>query len=580
MKHVVNSGAPVWGAFRRNESGATALSFALGLTVMLGAVGVGVDFSIVSKANKKAQNVADMAALNAAVFVRENDDEMPGAKDDDAFVHGAVYKAKDIGYSFGGLIEDDVKITVEYDMDKREATATVWGSTKTTFTNLLGHEKMPFSTSSTVKFLTNRITAPASVFIIADNSGSMAWHDKARFDVDGSVIDNNADTDGQPRITGLEDTVKTFMQVLYKVAGPQEDDDERVLRTGLVPYSAGILSTEVDRDWGYLTDAEIEAMEPNLSTNSSPPMARVKEWMDGEEAIHKAQHTLSPLRYVVFLTDGQNTGGTDIWVESAGGGVWTGQYCEMEEEEAPCGPDANGMETKSFEEFISTPTRIDILTDTNTGEVSYNVFWNYQRASETRYMGVSDSWWDNWVSNRLNRTNRRGENYYGYTDVTELCTFETERCQTFDAKTQRGSVDYNDVVRSETDPALDPDSGPSTNMVEGKFVYDFDWETVKTCNALRDDGVKVFSVGFALEAGKYKSNRVEFNRQMYDNEYEPSFTETEAANAFERANQLLKRCAYEDTDDYMMLASDTEALELAFSEIGKTISEEVVRVVR
>ena len=576
MKHLLNSGAPVWSAFRKNEDGATALSFALGLTVMLGAIGVGMDFSIVSKANKKAQNVADMAALNAAVFVRENEDEMPGPEDDDAFMHEVVYNAKDIGYDFGGLIDDEVKISVKYDMVNREATARVWGSTKTTFTNLLGHEKMPFSTESTVKFLTNRITAPASVFIVADNSGSMAWHDKARFNVDDTVKDNNADSTGQPRITGLETTVKNFMQVLYNVAGPQEKEADRVLRTGLVPYSAGILSTEVDRDWGYLTDAEIEAMEPNLSTNSSPPMARVKEWMDGEEAIHKKQHTLAPLRYVVFLTDGQNTGGTDIWVESVGGGVWTGEYCEMEEEEAPCGPDANGVTTEVYEEFNGgLHSRIDIFTNSNTGEVTYDVYWRYQQNNQTDYINRSGEWWDNWVADRLDPKRN-----YGYTDASPLCTFETESCQTLDAKTPWGTVDYNDVIRSETDPALDPDSGPSTDMVEGQFVYDFDWETVKTCNALREDGVKVFSVGFALEAGKYKSNRVEFNRTQYDEAYEPEFNATEAANAFARANQLLKRCAYEDNDDYMMLASDTESLELAFSEIGKTISEEVVRVVR
>jgi len=576
MNKFMSSAAAVVGRLRTNEDGATAMSFALGLTVMLSAIGIGMDFTVASKAHKKAQNIADMAALNAAAYVRDNDNKKPDQDATDAFLDDVVYKATDVGYTFTGLIEDEVKLQVEYDMNARVARAKVWGSTQTTFTNLLGHKKMPFEANATSMFLTKRITAPASVFIVADNSGSMAWHDTARYDLDGNQINSSADTDGQARIMALEGSVKLFMDKLEDVAGPQGDDDDKVVRTGLVPYSGSILGTQVERDWGYLTDSEIEAMHPNLSTNSSPPMTRVKEWMDTETQIHKEMHTLNPLRYVIFLTDGQNTGGSDTWVASPGGGVWTGQYCEMQEAQSDvqvsCSSDDADERRKVWYESNSVHTQLTQVTYAN-GSRKYFYIWDANNAR--------GEYKESEVSKKYFKDRRNGG--HGYRVTSNACYAdeieETEVCNSYDAEDNYGNVDYDDVIRQDTDPALNADSSANTAMTEGKFVYDFDWETVKTCNALRDDGVRVFSIGFALDPGMYLSNRVTYGRVAFDQAYEPGgMTPDEASGAFQRASQLLQGCAYENSEDYFMLASNTEALEKAFEDIGQTISEDVVRL--
>ena len=54
------------GQLVRDDSGATAIIFALALPVVLGAAGIAVDYSIAASTRTRMQTLADSAAVNAA----------------------------------------------------------------------------------------------------------------------------------------------------------------------------------------------------------------------------------------------------------------------------------------------------------------------------------------------------------------------------------------------------------------------------------------------------------------------------------------------------------------------------------
>ena len=56
--------------FKRDESGTTALTWALSLTVIMGAMGASLDFVVASNADARSQTIADNTALAAAIYVK------------------------------------------------------------------------------------------------------------------------------------------------------------------------------------------------------------------------------------------------------------------------------------------------------------------------------------------------------------------------------------------------------------------------------------------------------------------------------------------------------------------------------
>ena len=69
FKMQLSAGTALVQRFRKTESGATALTFGVALTVLMGAIGMGMDINIASKEKLKAQNIADAVALNAATLL-------------------------------------------------------------------------------------------------------------------------------------------------------------------------------------------------------------------------------------------------------------------------------------------------------------------------------------------------------------------------------------------------------------------------------------------------------------------------------------------------------------------------------
>ena len=323
-KTLLNSAAKLARAFRKDEDGATAMSFGLMLLVLAGAIGVGVDTAAAGKSRAKAQHLADTVALSAATHWREHE-ARPAADATDAFRHGVTYKASDIGIEFGDSVEDDVRFKVFYEENEERAYARVWGVQKTTLTKFLGRDSLPFEASARATFPSDEVTVPASVVAVLDNSGSMQWDDRPMV-VDTQQRRLVKPGDAVPRIDALKTATEALMERLEGHI-TNNTGDTRLIRTGMLPYSGSIINNRtVPMDWGVVSDDAIDDMRPVNLTNSAPPIRRAQEWLQDEDRFHEAESGAKPRKYAIFMTDGANSG-NQIWTPTTGTGLWRREEC-------------------------------------------------------------------------------------------------------------------------------------------------------------------------------------------------------------------------------------------------------------
>ena len=90
---------------------------------------------------------------------------------------------------------------------------------------------------------------------------------------------------------------------------------------------------------------------------------------------------------------------------------------------------------------------------------------------------------------------------------------------------------------------------------------------------MKAQGVRVFTIGFALEPGKYMTNyRSTFN----NNNYAEDDTATIPSSTTDAAYTMLADCA-SSPDDFVP-AADVDSLDAAFAVIGETIIQDVIRL--
>lgn len=468
----------LWTRFKKDTQGNLTLVWAFGLTAAMMAIGAGIDISSTARVSNTAQAAADQVALQAAVFY-SNHERLP-ENSEEGYMHGVTYKGEDAGFTFpysvhGG--DENVSIIANYDEDEGEVTVEVSGSVETAFMSLFNkkYETLDFSSEATAKFRNNEIKNPASIALVLDNSGSMAWDDKpAECETvfvptvfGGGFNDQQCESpnDAARRIDGLIDSVEDFMAILDNVVGPQAVTGKRVLRTGMIPYDNSIINNRVvEMDWGIISNNDIRNMTPSGATNSAPPIARAWEDLAKENDIHEAEtNEDNPLRYMIFMTDGQNSS-IPIWNPKSGTGYWRGVEC----------------------------------------------------------------------------TRNRRRNFCYYRFATSSST---------------------------------PNIPNTFNWQEGENLNQSDVNSKNSCQAMKDQGVRVFTIGFALEPGTYLTNyRSTFNDTRFPSDHTLDITPETTAAAY----ALLSDCASSNAD--FVPAADVESLEAAFRVIGETIIEEVVRL--
>ncbi len=436
--------------FKNDENGNMALTFAISAVAVIGAMGAAMDFSTRSSAQLHSQGIADQIALAAAIHVKDND-FIPDSLEV-GYTEG-THSAASLGFKYKGWVDggaENVNVNIRYDDTNKEAVVTVSGATIPTFMQVLGQHDLGFSATSTVSYLEVDEAQPASIVMVMDNSGSMRWDDRL-LNADGTRPGNS-----RPRIDRLKTAVTNFRTRLQSRIGEQTTSEGvRVLRTGLIPYNDQIITTlsaNTDRIyWGFdgINQAQVDTMNAQGGTNSNPPMHLANQLLDMEDDKHRDEADRTdtdyrePLKFVVFMTDGQNTTGN----------------------------------------FIVVPG--------NTG----------------RYYGQIDGRW-----------------------------FVTTRHST--------AVFYN--------------------FTEGDLTLDSDSETLNACTSMKNEGVKIFTIGFALDPGFY------YNQ---DNPNQPK----EVTNGVQAAAYgLLSQCASDE--DNFIIAGENNDLQSAFNSIQNAIVKELIRI--
>lgn len=269
--------------------------------------GSALDASLAYKLKLQAQAAADNMALTASKAV---DTDNP-----DRYVENTSYSYVDIGGSFneftntlGGSVEYDI----EDGEDKLIARATVVGNYSTIFMSMIGISNIEIKAVSDVAYSEEEGT-PASVFFVADNSGSMG-------STDGS---------GLTKIDGLQSSMTEFMSILNTL---DDDGVNDTFRTALYPFSAdpngyisfvdddGVIpSNVVSPSWGTVPSNNIVSMGSYYGTDSSGALQDAADAFPFEDAIHlNVNGKEDPLKYLVFMTDGANNKSEECTVEQ----VW------------------------------------------------------------------------------------------------------------------------------------------------------------------------------------------------------------------------------------------------------------------
>ncbi len=442
--------------FKKDEDGQMALMMSVSAVAVISAAGAAMDYTTLSNADSKAQSIADSVALNAAIYVK-NHDAPPTSKEQGPY---GSYTASELGYDVSGWVKNGasgVSVNVVYDDTKKEARVTVEGKTLPTFAQVMGHDELDFKATSTVKYYDIELKDPASIVLVLDNSGSMAWDDKPiEWNSNGTYY---TPSDAIPRIDALEDSVIDFMTDLNNLVGDQTTvaQGERVLRTGMLAYNSDTISARtVSMKWGTLSNSNITSMSADGGTNSAPPMDTARQWMALEDTVHQAEHGKSPLKFAIFMTDGVNTAGDTEW-----------------------------------------------------------------RADDTT------GYWRKWLCGR------RGCKYYHYSE--------------------QYNPNYNFAANG---------------YEEGEYKLLSNEQTLADCEALQDNGVKVYTIGFALEEGWYEAN---YTNWWGDMQYEYISSDTS-----QQAYAFLQGCA--SSAQEFIAAENAGSLTAAFQTIGNDIVNEIIRI--
>lgn len=449
----------MWARFKKDTHGNFALIWGFGLTATLISVGAAVDLATAARVTTTAQAAADQVALSAAVFYSQYE-RLP-ENSSEGFLDGQVYRGDDAGYSFPSSVHGGnrrVKIRADYNEETGEVVVNVSGRVRTAFMGMLGssYKTLKFSSEATANFRETEIKNPASITLVLDNSGSMSWDDEPAQCTSSWASSCSSPRGAEPRIDGLKDSTKNFMDLLDSYVGPQAVTGKRVLRTGMIPFDDSIINNrQVSMKWGTINDGQIRAMSPSGATNSSPPIARAWEWLQDEIAVHEAETNQdNPLRYMIFMTDGQNSGNRQ-WFAKAGTQLWLGEKCDRW--------------NRCVYGLYSNPTRPGVIQ--------------------------------------------------GY-----------------------------------------------SNWEEGEYISSADRESKNSCAAMKAQGVRVFTIGFALEPGTYMTN---YGR----NDAQTANIRTDTTTA---AYAMLSDCASSAKD--FVASANVSSLNAAFEVIGETIIQDVIRI--
>ena len=523
-----------------DQRGAFSMMWAISGAVLIGLMGAAVDFAIYYNTEGRAQSVADTVALAAAIYVRDNG-EIPSNRNE-GFI--GDYTSGELGYEFRDWVidgSDGVSISVVYDTVNKQVTVNTEGSTQPFFMQVFGRTHLDFGAQSVAKFLETQPLDPASIALVLDNSGSMFFDDNP-IDANGNTPDGT-----QRRIDGLISSANNFMDLLDEQVGDQDGSTNlpRVLRTGMMAFSGDIIPARtVSMNWGTIAESAISSMVPGGATNSAPPLTTADTWLNiNEPPIHEAESPgKTPLKYLILMTDGRNTVGTEEWVQRDGTENWRRYVTDRPSSAGLTGENPNDPPLSRTVEITPASTSTE-----GTGRFFAKCFRNNRHRFSLGYYS-SDP----------------GDFPYTWGNRTYQC-FGEEETQTIHtpAVTEQRWEGYEYFVG---------EFPPDSSWEEGEPDITSNIETRAQCDSLHQDGVEVFSIAYALAEGDYRTN----DWGIQNRNGNPDATIPTTADNANDARAILQYCASSASN--FITADNTEALEEAFERIGNTIVKEIIRI--
>jgi Flp pilus assembly protein TadG len=314
--------------FARDRRGNFGMMTAIVLPIILATAGVAIDLTNMVMTKGELQDGTDAAALAAASALANDGKSVTEAKEIAMrFLKAQISKGSSVETDEESKDENDlnsattinIKETVLNGSGKAFSVdvATNYTVQFNAFTRLLGQESTTLKAMSSAASATESKNA-LSMFLVLDRSGSMAFITNEKDPDPKKKCQNHASTNWYTenlketspcyisKIAALKTAVASLVTQL-NLADPQN----KFVRTGAVAYNDAMFSP-VDLAWGTtgaLAYVNTIPTVPLGGTDSSggfaKALAKLKD--TAEDTLHKNKNGQVPSRYIVFMTDGENT---------------------------------------------------------------------------------------------------------------------------------------------------------------------------------------------------------------------------------------------------------------------------------
>jgi Flp pilus assembly protein TadG len=285
-----------------DRAGNIALTFAIVSVPLLGAIGAGIDYMRAVNMHREIQ-----ASLDAALVAAIKD---VGIKDEKAIKQQlANWLAAEAVVS--GAYQLDTS-SVVIDTSSQVVTATVRANVPTTFMRILGKETVPVAVQASIMGGETITKSAFSMYLVLDQSGSMGEPTNSTYTSKCGIVTCTK------RYTKMESLKLAVASLLTQF--DTADPAEKYVRTAAISYDHRTRDPS-GMEWGTSSAASyVDNLWPDGLTDSSGAMheaynlLRKTSGSKSEDAQHQTKNGLVPEKFIVLMTDGENTKQQGHWV--------------------------------------------------------------------------------------------------------------------------------------------------------------------------------------------------------------------------------------------------------------------------
>jgi Flp pilus assembly protein TadG/uncharacterized protein YegL len=287
-------------SFATDRSGTFALMFAITSVPVLIALGCSFDYVQALNAHRRMQTAIDAALVAAVKDVGTDDDNALKLRVTE-WVNAAAAPGSTYILNADGVSIDRTKSTI---------VASVSTTVPTSFLRIVGINQIPVSVKSGVAGGSTVTKSAFSMYLVLDRSGSMK--DPTTTSYTTTCYTNNNNKTGAYSCTKVYTKIEALKLAVTNLTTQlaQADPQNKYVRMAAVSYN-GSMQTPTPLNWGEsAVQTYVSALTPTSSTNSSTAMATAYSALSGtsEDQIHLAKNGVTnPKKYIVFMTDGENT---------------------------------------------------------------------------------------------------------------------------------------------------------------------------------------------------------------------------------------------------------------------------------